>query len=495
MTFSKGKKVLKTISQGDAQRLREFFREAGYEDKNLFEKGYRLQLPSSRMRNSARLLDQVREPSLLNILLGWFLLNAPHDAAESAAFIPSWFTELALSCGLLRRDGEKLRSDVTLFPGDNVLAVCDPPASIDAQDPEAVLWPNPTTKLLANFAIRRQSRATLDLGTGNAMQAVLAAAHSDQVVATDLNPRAVDYAKFTARLNGFENVECQTGDGFAPVAGRKFDLILSNPPFFIRPSHTFLFCDNPMDLDQLCRRFVKEAPEYLHEGGYFQLLCEWAVVRGQTMEERVAEWLQNSGCDAWVIKGHTQDLAEYAQELISRTRSSPEGDAELYATYMEYYRSRNVEAIQDGAIAMRKRSGKNWIVIEELFDIPKGPFGESVQEMFRSRDFLDSHASDEQMLAAKPRLAPYARLEQFFQPTEGRWQPTTLNLRLTKGFPFFIGVQPEVAEFLSACDGNKTIGELVGSFARQVDAPFEKVQSECLGVTRRLLEHGFLLSE
>lgn len=491
----KGEKVLKTISQGDAQRLREFFREVGYEDKNLYEKGYRLQLPSSRMRNTARLLDRVREPSLLHLLLRLFLLNAPQDAAACADVIPLWFTELALSCGLLRRDGEKFTSEVTLFPADGFLAVCDPPARIDAQDPEAVLWPNPTTKLLANFTIRCHSRATLDLGTGNAMQAVSAAGHSDQVVATDLNPRAVEYAKFTARLNGIENIECLTGDGFAPVAGRKFDLITSNPPFFIRPSHAFLFCDNPMDLDQLCRRFVKEAPEHLHEGGYFQLLCEWAVIRGQSMHERVTEWMQNTGCDAWVIKGHVQDLSEYAQELISRTRSSPDGDAELYASYMEYYRSRNVEAIQDGAIAMRKRSGRNWILIEELSDIPKGPFGESVQEMFRARDFLDSHASEEQMLAAKLRLAPHARLERFFQSTKGRWQPTALNLRLTKGLPFFIGVQPEVAEFLGACDGNKTLGELVASFARGVDAPLEKVQSECLGVSRRLLEHGFLLGD
>ena len=487
--------MLKTISQGDAQRFREFFREAGYDDKNLLQKGYRMQLPSSRMRNRPRLLDQVSEPTLLNLLLRGFLLNDPLDTAESASLIPSWFTELVLSCGLARREGQKLIAEATLFPGDSFLAVCDPPARIEAQDPEAVLWPNPTTKLLLNFTIRRHSRATLDLGTGNAMQAISAAAYSDQVVATDLNPRAVEYAKFTARLNGTENVECLTGDGFAPVTGRKFDLIVSNPPFFIRPSHMFLFCDNPMDLDGLCRRFVKKSPEHLYEGGYFQLLCEWAVVKGQSMQERVAEWLQDTGCDAFVIKGHTQDLSEYAQELISRAGTSSERDAELYATYMEYYRSRKVEAIQDGAIAMRKRSGRNWIMIEDIPEIPKGPFGESVQAMFSARDFLDSHVSDEKMLATKPRLAPYAQLEQFFQPAEGRWQPTKLNLRLHQGFSFFVGLQPEVAGFLGACDGSKTIGELVTNFASQFDAPFEKVQSESLGITRRLLEHGFLLSD
>ena len=50
-----------------------------------------------------------------------------------------------------------------------------------------------------------------------------------------------------------------------------------------------------------------------------------------------------------------------------------------------------------------------------------------------------------------------------------------------------------VAGFLAGCDGTRSVGELVETFARQVDAPYEKVQTECLGILRRLLERGFLL--
>jgi len=485
--------VLKTISPSDAQRLREFLLAAGFEEQNLRKRGYYTELPSSRLRNIPRLLDSTREPGLLSTLVRWFWLGVPQASATTAEFIPSWFTELALSCGLLRKDNDLLASEVMLFPSGGFLAACDHTVKIDASDPEFVLWPNPTSKLLSRFTVRRHSRATLDLGTGNAVQALTASAHSDRVVATDLNPRAVAYAKFSARLNGLENIECLPGDGFEPVAGRKFDLIASNPPFFISPAGRYLFCDNSMDLDQLCRRFVKEAPAYLNEDGYFQLLCEWAQVRGQSWQERVSEWLEGSGCDAWVLMGHTQDPSEYAQHRISETAASPEHDPELYASYMAYYRERNVEAIHDGIIAMRKRSGKNWILMEEVTETPKDPFGESVLATFAARDFLSSHATDELMLAVKPRISPHARLEQFFQPAEGQWQPTSLNLRLTKGFPFFVGLQPAVAGFLSTCDGTHTVGDLIGNFARQVDAPFEKVQTECLGIFRRLLERGFLL--
>jgi methylase of polypeptide subunit release factors len=486
--------LLKTISQTEARRLRDFLQEAGYEESGLRKRGFFNELPSSRLRNMPRLLDSTSERNLLNLLLRWFWIGIPYEAALATELVPPWFLTLALSCRLLRQDGDSIVPEVMLFPVEGFLVTADHTTKIDANDPELVLWPNPTTRFLSRFTVRRHSRATLDLGTGNAMQALSAAAHSDTVVATDLNPRAVNFAQFTARLNGKENIEALVGDGFAPVAGRKFDLIVSNPPFFISPSGRYMFCDNPMDLDGLCRQFVKNAPNYLEEGGYFQLLCEWAGVRGQPWRERIGEWLEGSGCDAWVIMGHTQDPAEYAQHRIAETASAgSRDDAELYSTHMAYYRERNVEAIHDGIIALRRRSGNNWTHIEEISELPNDPFGEYVQQAFSIRDFLQSHDTVEQLSGVKPRLAPYCRLEQFFQPGDGQWQPTSLNLRLLKGLPFFLGLQAPVAGFLLGCNGSKTVAELIHDFARQVDAPFEQVQKECLAIVHKLIERGFLL--
>jgi len=485
--------VLRSISGDDASRLREFLLQSGYSEERLRKEGFLAELPSTRLRNLPRLLEHTREPDRLNILLHWFWLGVPQEPATVAPVLPAWFVEVALSCGLLRREGNSLLSPVMLYPVGSFLVVCDHTVKIEAADPEFVLWPNPTSQLLSRFTVRRPSRATLDLGTGNAVQALLAAAHSEQVVATDLNPRAVTYARFAACLNGLNNIECLEGDGFNPVAGRKFDLIVSNPPFFISPSGRYLFCDNSMDLDQLCRRFVREGPGLLNEGGYFQLLCEWAEVKGQTWQERVTEWLANSGCDAWIIKGHTQDPAEYAQQRIAETAASPAEHADRFASYMAYYRERQVLAIHDGIIAVRRRSGHNWILLEEVTETPKEPFGESVMLTFAARDFLESHPSDEQMMAVKPRLSPHTRLEQFFEPADGRWQPSSLNLRLLKGFPFFVGLQPPVAAFLSGCNGSRTVAELIQDFAQQVDAPFDRVRTECLGILRKLIERGFIL--
>jgi hypothetical protein len=486
--------VFKDISPSDAHRLRDFLQQAGYDEDDLKRQGYLKEAPRARLRNLPRLLDLTQEPNCLNTLLRWFWLGVSQDIA-SAALLPEWFTDLALSVGLLQRTGNQLAAPAMLFPVNGFLAVCDHSANLSPSDPDFVLWPNPTTHLVSRFTIRRPSRATLDLGTGNAIQALSATRHSEQVVATDLNPRAIKYAKFATALNGLENIECLVGDGFAPVSGRKFDLIVSNPPFYIGPSVRHSFCDNPMDLDHLCRRFVKEAPDFLQEGGYFQMLCEWVQVRGQSWEERITEWVAGTGCDAWILKVNTQttDPTVYAQTHVLLSPTAPEHDVELYNEYMAYYRERNVEAIHDGMIALRRRSGQNWCAVEEFADVPKEAFGESLLALFAAQDFLRAHPADEQILSAKLTLSPSCRLEQFFQPGGGQWQPTSLTLRLMNGFPFFANLQLPVAELLSACDGSRTAGELIQRFAQRVDAPVERVQSECLAIIRGLIERGFVV--
>jgi SAM-dependent methyltransferase len=478
------------ISQFDANQLRGLFTDAGYTEESLRHQIGINELPSSRLRNLPRLLDSTREPSRLSILVRWFWLGVPQEFASVREHIAERETKLLLTAGFLTQQDGQLVPEVMLVPADKWLIASDHTAKIDREDPELVLWPNPTSRLLSRATIRRHSRATLDIGTGNGILAFAASRHSDRVLATDLNPRALEFARFNARLNGIDNVEFVAGDGFRPAEGQKFDLIVSNPPFFISPKDRYLFCDNPMELDGLCRLFVKQAPAHLNEGGYFQMLCEWAQVRGQTWQQRIAEWLEGTGYDAWVIRGTTQDPSEYAQERIRDTPPSAERDASSFNEYMSYYRARGVEAIHGGLITMRSRPGKNWILMEENGQTPKEPFGDFVESLFAARDLL--HGPQDALLAAKLRLAPHVRLEQVLEIGDGRWQPKSLKLHMGRGLPYALNVQPLVAEFLGRCDGSRELSQLVTEFVAQVDAPPERVRQECLEVVTRLLEHAFL---
>jgi predicted RNA methylase len=485
--------MLKPLSAEDSRRLLAFFSEAGYTEVNLRKYLGAAELPSRHLRNLPRLLDRTSAPTLLNALLRWFWLGRVQKQAEIAIGVDGELLSLLLESQLLEADGDVLTSTAMLLPIDGFLVASDHPAAIERHESELVLWPNPTSKFLGRFAVRRHSRATLDLGTGGGILSLNAARHSDVVIATDLNARAVSCAQFNARLNGVDNIEVLTGDCFAPVSDRRFDLILSNPPFFITPQTDYLFCENSMELDGLCRRLVKEAPEHLNEGGYLQMLCEWAQISGQPWEERIAEWLEGSGCDAWVMKGLTQEPAEYAQHRIREVSKDPASDFELYDGYMNYYRQRGVEAIHDGLIVMRRREGKNWVRIEEVPKTPTGDLGELILSTFAAHDLLAAIEEDEKLLAIRPQLATNVRLEQICERAADRWRAESLTLRLITGFPFHLTVQPLVAEFLATCDGVRTAEEAIQAFAVTASAPLETVRQECLGMLRKLIERGFIV--
>ena len=76
--------------------------------------------------------------------------------------------------------------------------------------------------------------SVLDLCTGSGLLAVLAAKSGASTVATDVSRRALFSARLNAGLRGV-SVTALRGDLFAPVAGRRFDVIVSNPPYLPHP--------------------------------------------------------------------------------------------------------------------------------------------------------------------------------------------------------------------------------------------------------------------
>ena len=106
----------------------------------------------------------------------------------------------------------------------------------------------------------------LDLFTGSGALAVAAALDgAESVTAVDLSRRAALNARINARLNGVR-VRSQRGDLFAPVRGKRYDLILANPPYL------------PSKNDQLPTRGVARAWEGGADGRVLlDRLCEQAA--------------------------------------------------------------------------------------------------------------------------------------------------------------------------------------------------------------------------
>jgi len=100
----------------------------------------------------------------------------------------------------------------------------------------AVLDPRPDTETLVDWALQWLSGRTrptvLDLGTGSGAIAIAVAhARPDAIVtATDLDAAALAVARANAHTHGVV-LECLLGSWWTPLGGRRFDLVLSNPPY------------------------------------------------------------------------------------------------------------------------------------------------------------------------------------------------------------------------------------------------------------------------
>jgi ribosomal protein L3 glutamine methyltransferase len=135
----------------------------------------------------------------------------------------------------------------------------------------------------------------LDLCTGSGCLAVLAALAFPRarIDAVDLSAGALALARrnVTAHRLG-DRIALHRGDLFRPVAGQRYDLIISNPPYVdaggmaklppeYRHEPRMALAAGQDGLD-LVRRILDEAPRHLRKGG--GLLCE--IGRGRRQLER-----------------------------------------------------------------------------------------------------------------------------------------------------------------------------------------------------------------
>lgn len=106
----------------------------------------------------------------------------------------------------------------------------------------------------------------LDMGSGSGVGAVFAARQGARVTAVDIYPDAVRCARLNVLLNDLTGqVTVVEGDLFAPVAGRRFDLILFNPPFYL--GQPVADWDRAWRSQDVFERFAAELDTFLEQDG------------------------------------------------------------------------------------------------------------------------------------------------------------------------------------------------------------------------------------
>ncbi|HEY6738417.1 MAG TPA: methyltransferase [Actinopolymorphaceae bacterium] len=450
------------------------------------------------------------DPGPLATLVRLFLLQSPVPASRVDAALPE-LVEPLVRAGILFRYGDQISALVDLRPYGSVDAdgverrywvAADLTPGMDGARPtmtgEHVLGVNSAATTLAQITVRDEVGSALDLGTGCGVQALHLSSHAQRVVGTDINPRALALAGFTARLNDVE-VELREGNLFDPVQGERFDLIVSNPPFVISPRSELVYREGGLAGDELCRRLVLDAPRHLTEGGTCQLLANWLHVTGEDWHDRLGTWLGGSGCDAWIIEREVSDPAEYVELWLKDAglHGAPEYQ-QRYDEWLDWLDAQRVEGIGFGWITMRRTgagTSRTNVRIESWPHHVEQPLGPVVGRWYEVGATL-RETDDAMLMAARPTVAAGIHQEQIGAP--GAADPSHIVLRQRTGLCRERVVDTALAGFVGACDGELAVGQIIGALARLLldvapDSPdAADLATRLLPMIRELIADGFL---
>ncbi len=438
--------------------------------------------------------------SPLETLVRLFLLQAPVPVAAAEAALPGLVDRLAAQ-GLLERSVGEVAARLDVRPyatdQDDLWVVSDLTPGLDGRPvrvgADHVLGISSASSSLAQLTRRTPVGRSLDLGTGCGVQALHLATHSDSVVATDVNRRALDLTRFNAALNDSPApIDVRDGSLFDPVRGERFDLIATNPPFVISPAtgERLVYRDSGLPGDRVVEQIVRAAPDHLTEGGWCQVLANWVIDRDRPWDERLLPWVADD-CDAFVVQREVLDPAAYVELWLKDAglHGGPEYAAR-YDTWLSWFEDQRIEAVGFGWINLRRVGGaqgsqsRTRDFLEWPYEVeqPVGPalaaWGEAVEAV--AGVGFDS------------RLVVRSDIQQETLGQPGAEDPDTVVLRQQRGLRRARRADTVEAALVGACDGDLTVGQILDALAQLLDRDPAQTREAYLPVVRELVVEGFL---
>jgi methylase of polypeptide subunit release factors len=418
-------------------------------------------------------LDRYRAGDRRVPLVRAFVLGEP-VASES---LPVDAERLA-GAGLVELEGGCAVARVRLTPFAGLLAAHD----ADFSAAHAVTGAGSSSRTLATLTVRREIERALDVGTGCGVQALLAAEHAQTVVATDVNPRALEYTALGARLNG-RTLDLRQGSLYEPVDGEQFDLVVANPPFVISPDADFVYRDGPLPGDGICREFVRGAAAHLRPGGFATVLCNWICRDAGQSWEPLVSWVEGLDCDALLLSHGAIEPLHYASRWNQRLRNEPEAYARAIGRWLDYYEEEGISAIGVGAVVLRGRESPGWT---RGFTAPRpatGAAGGHILRLFAAADRLAGLHDDRELLDERLALVRGHRLDQSLAFGD-EYRVAGVTMSLVEGTGLVAEIEPELLPLLFELSPATTVAEAAA--AAELDP------AEVAPAVRRLLEHGLL---
>ena len=477
-------------------------------------------------------------PSPVAVLTALFMLGESVPATALDAALPRTTAAGAAAVGLVGEPDETgcVRALVDLRPHEAVddagevrwWVASDLGELVTgrALAPDHVLGVGGAGLTLAGLTPRTPVRTALDLGCGCGIQTLYLLRHAEHVVATDISARALAFTAFNAALAGVSvtgsdsapgaaseadvkpgpasgsgSLELLRGSLLEPVAGRRFDLIASNPPFVLTPPAVREAGLPLMEYRDaggpILPGLVAGLAEHLEPGASAVMLGNWQHRGAGSWRDAVAAWLPE-GLDAWVIERELQDPVEYATMWLRDGGLTPERDPEAFDAALEAwiddFEARDVRGIGFGYLIVRRPQSPRepWRLLEEVTTSGQGVLGPHVAEVLEVRERL-AGLDDDAVADLRPLLAPDVTEERHLIP--GAAEPTVILLRQGGGLGRTLQASTAVAALAGVADGELSVGQVASAVAALSElnaADALALRAEMVEAARHLLSTGFL---
>jgi methylase of polypeptide subunit release factors len=445
---------------------------------------------------TARALSGEPTTAALAAVVRLWLLAEPQSAGTLDGALPGIRTRGLLELGLVEPSEEGLvqarvdlrpygwagtREEGTVSSGGADLWVASDLAA--HQRPgvlrhDHVLGIGQASTTLVQVTARRDVARALDLGTGCGIQTFHLLHHSEHVTATDISERALAFTRFNLLLNAAElhldpanlenRVSLRLGSLLEPVAGEDFELVVSNPPFVITPrsageaaADQFTYRDGGLPGDDIVASLVRSLPSVLAPAGTAQLLGNWEIPAGQPWDERPKSWA-SPDTDVWFIQREQVKPEQYAETWLQDASEARDRGLyqDSYAAYLEDFAARNVQAIGFGMIWLRRPAQGAAAVLSRFEEITypiEQPVGPHLGAAVERSDWLAAH----DLANAHLLVAEDVTEERHQRP--GAEHPGVILLRQGAGLRRTNLLSTELAGFVSACDGDLSVGQIIGA--------------------------------
>jgi methylase of polypeptide subunit release factors len=390
--------------------------------------------------------------------------------------------------------GDDVVPRVRILPIGRLLVTADGFAQGDDPADYVALY-TPTSRLCDSLTPRPRVARALDVGTGSGVHALLAASHAEQVVATDVNERALAFTELNASLNGLTNVECRRGSLFEPVAGETFDLITCNAPYVVSPEHRWAYRDSGLQADEFSQRVVRDAAAHLADGGFATLLVSWLAEDEDEPDERVVEWAEQTGCDSWILSTWEADPLEHASEWNVHLADDPGALGGALDEWTDYFERLGVRWISEGAVLLHSRPGGGEARVDSIDADDVGVADEQIRRAFAARARLSDLDGDDELREQRLSVEMAFWMEQELEPRRGRVAIVDTRIQLSEGTSTAVEVGSGVLDVVASLDGRTQLGDVIDTVADRLGltgTELARLEDDALDATHELLELGVL---